>query len=239
MNKVFVTKGAVPTESASMKSYMKEIKKPKLLSREEEQAVAIAGDVNRLVESNLRFVVQIARQYQGMGLPIEDLIAFGNLGLFEAANRFDPSRNIKFVTFAVWYIRAEITKSLNDMSRTVRIPSHRTKTEEYSTISTSNPVSDDENNETFGERYLAAEHVKSESDVTDFMQQLDIALSNLNSKQEQAIRMNYGIGCDYPYSMKHIAVEMNVGEERARQLVRAAEKNLRKMSGIEVLERYL
>lgn len=240
MNKMFVTKGAVPTDSASMKSYMKDIKKPKLMSREQEQAAVAAGDLNRLVESNLRFVVQVARQYQGMGLPIEDLIAFGNLGLFEAAKRFDASRNIKFVTFAVWYIRAEITKALNDLGRTVRIPSHRIQTEEYSTISTSQRVTDDERDtESFGDRYLADEPEQSATDTADFMQQLDAALSGLPPKQEQALRMSYGIGYDYPYSMKSISEELNVGEERARQLVRSAESNLRQMSGIEVLERYL
>ena len=127
MNKIYVTTGVVATDTVSIKKYMGEIKKPKLLTREQE------ADATRdqLIESNLRFVVQVARQYQGMGVELEDLIGFGNLGLFEAAERFDPTRKVKFITFAVWYIRAEITKALNDMGRTVRIPSHRTATEEY------------------------------------------------------------------------------------------------------------
>ena len=127
MNKIYVTTGAVATETKSVKRYMTEIKKPKILTREQE------ADATRdqLVESNLRFVVQVAKQYQGMGLELEDLIGFGNMGLFEAAERFDPSRKVKFITFAVWYIRAEITKAINDMSRVVRMSSHRTSTEEY------------------------------------------------------------------------------------------------------------
>jgi RNA polymerase primary sigma factor len=161
--KIHVSTGAIVTEVASTLRYIQETKKIGNLSREEEKELgraAQAGDrraVNRLVESNLRFVIQVAKQYQGMGLDLADLIAFGNIGLFEAAERFDPDKGVKFITFAVWYIRAELQKALNDLSRTVRIPSHRTATEEYSTKSISTPVGDDENKETYADRYLAAD----------------------------------------------------------------------------------
>ena len=215
------------------------------LSKEVEQSLANkaqAGDIaarNQLVVANLKFAIQVARQYQGMGLELEDLIAFANIGLFEAAERFDSSKNVKFVTFAVWYIRAELQKALNDMSRTVRIPSHRTKTEEYSTKSIHTPVGDDENKETYADRYLEAESSRSARDINDLRFDLQRALSQLPEKQREALTRFYGIDREYAQCMEQIAEELNVSGERARQLVRAAEKNIATLPGIELLEQYL
>jgi RNA polymerase primary sigma factor len=225
--------------------YIQETKKIGNLTREQETTLgraAQAGDrkaINTLVESNLRFVIQVAKQYQGMGLALEDLIAFGNVGLFEAAERFNPDKGVKFITFAVWYIRAELQKALNDLSRTVRIPSHRTATEEYSTKSIHAPVGDDENKETYADRYLAADSVKSARDMADLQFDLTRALGQLKPKQEEAIRRFYGIGLEYPQCMDQIAEEMGVTNERARQLVRGAETALTTVPGIELLEQYL
>jgi len=235
MNKIYVTTGAVATETESVKKYMGEIKKTPLLSREQEQSATR----NELVSSNLRFVVQVAKQYQGMGLELEDLIAFGNIGLFEAAERFDPTRNIKFITFAVWYVRAEITKALNDMGRTVRIPSHRTATEEYSTISTQTVIGDNEDSETYADRFLEAERDTSAQDLRDLRDAIATALSKLKPKEAEAVRLFYGIELEYASCMDDIAEKLNVSNERARQLVRSGEEALRNLSGIKLLEQYL
>ena len=242
---IHVGNGAIVTDVLSTKQYVKEIKKSVTLSREVERGLAErvqAGDTaarNQLVESNLRFVIQVARQYQGMGLELEDLIGFGNVGLFEAAERFNPDKGVKFITFAVWYIRAEIQKALNDMSRTVRIPSHRTATEEYSTKSISTPVGDDDNKETYADRFLASDAVRSGRDRADMMFDIDRALSQLKPKQEEALRRNYGLGFEYAQSMEQIGEEMSITNERARQLVRQAEIDLAKVPGIKLLEQYL
>ena len=235
MNKIYVTTGAIATETESVKKYMGEIKKTPLLSREQEQSATR----NELVSSNLRFVVQVAKQYQGMGLELEDLIAFGNIGLFEAAERFDPARNIKFITFAVWYVRAEITKALNDMGRTVRIPSHRTATEEYSTISTQTVIGDNEDSETYADRFLEAERDTSAQDLRDLRDAIATALSKLKPKEAEAVRLFYGIELEYASCMDDIAEKLNVSNERARQLVRSGEEALRNLSGIKLLEQYL
>jgi RNA polymerase primary sigma factor len=241
----FITTGAVVATAESTVRYMQEVRKAGTLTREQEIVLgerAQQGDrraINELVESNLRFVIQVARQYQGMGLELEDLIGFGNVGLFEAAERYDPTKGVKFITFAVWYIRAELQKALNDMSRTVRIPSHRTATEEYSTKSISTPVGDDENKETYADRYLAADSVKSSRDMADLQYDLNRVLAQLKPKQEEAIRRFYGIGREYPQCMDQIAEEMGVTNERARQLVRGAELALASLPGIELLEQYL
>ncbi len=243
--KIHVSTGAIVTDVASTLRYIQETKKIGNLTRDQETTLgraAQAGDrkaINTLVESNLRFVIQVAKQYQGMGLALEDLIAFGNVGLFEAAERFNPDKGVKFITFAVWYIRAELQKALNDLSRTVRIPSHHTATEEYSTKSIHAPVGDDENKETYADRYLAADSVKSARDMADLQFDLTRALGQLKPKQEEAIRRFYGIGLEYPQCMDQIAEEMGVTNERARQLVRGAETALTTVPGIELLEQYL
>jgi len=247
MGKIFVTTGAVFSDVDSTKLYLNEIKKAPLLDKYTEKALAekaLAGDKeaqNMLVESNLRFVVQVAKQYQGMGVELEDLIGYGNLGLFEAVKRFDPSRGVKFISFAVWYVRAELQKALNDTGRTVRIPSHKTMTEgkDYSTISTGTKIGEGEDSETYADRYLPAEKETPQSALDDLKYDLTRALELLKPKQKAAIEMFYGIGYDYPKPMEQIAIELSVTGERARQLVRQAELGLKQMSGIKLLEQYL
>ena len=247
MGKIYVTTGAVMTDTPSVKKYMSEIKKAPLLDRDEETALANeakAGSAkarSRLVECNLRFAVQVAKQYQGMGLELEDLIQVANLGLFEAVERFDPDRGVKFISFAVWYVRAELQKALNDLSRVVRIPSHKTMTEgkDFSTLSTSKKVGEDEDSETYADRYLAGEQAKAKHEVTDLKELLNVALNSLKPKQRDAVKMYYGIDREYPMHMEHIAEELEVTGERARQLVRQGECALKQVKGIDKLLQYL
>lgn len=245
MAKIFVSTGAVVSTAESTKAYLNDIKKVKLLSRDEEKELAVLaqqGDrraINALVKANLRFVTQVARGYQGMGIPMEDLIEFGNLGLFEAATKFDPDKGVKFISFAVWYVRAEIQKALNDLSRVVRIPSHKTSTEEYSERSTDVKVGDDENSESYGDRYLQADSGPGAKELEDLRYLLGVALSQLKPKQRAAVELHYGLGIEYPRTMDQIAEELGVTGERARQLVRQAELALKKVSGINLLKEYL
>lgn len=240
--KINVGNSAIVSTSASTLRYIQDIKKyPVLTKAEELELLSDPTDrnINKVVEANLKFVTQVAVKYQGMGLGLEDLIAFGRIGLFTAAKKFDPSKGFKFITFAVWYIRAEINAALNDLSRVIRIPSHLTKTEEIQTKSIHATVGDDENKETYADRYLEGESVKPKSDSQDMKMLLAAALNNLNAKQKEAVVRFYGIGMDYPQSMEQIADEMNITGERARQLVRAAEKELRNIPGINRLKEYV
>jgi len=245
MAKIFVSTGAVVSTAESTKAYLNDIKKVKLLSRDQEKELAVLaqqGDqkaINALVSANLRFVTQVARGYQGMGIPMEDLIGFGNIGLFEAATKFDPDKGVKFISFAVWYVRAEIQKALNDLSRVVRIPSHKTGSEEYSERSTDVKVGEDENSESYGDRYLQADSGPGANELADLRFELDRALSQLKPKQRAAIELHYGLGIEYPMVMDQVAEELGVTGERARQLVRQAELALKKVSGIDLLKEYL
>ncbi len=116
------------TEQELINQYLKRISKIPLLKPEEEKELARRakeGDeeaLKKLVESNLRFVVSVAKQYIGYGLPFSELIAAGNLGLLEAAKRFDPERGVKFISYAVWWIRQAIMQALSQQTGAVRIP---------------------------------------------------------------------------------------------------------------------
>jgi RNA polymerase primary sigma factor len=111
--------------------YFKEIGRYKLLTDEEERCVVKEvqeekeGAVNHLITSNLRFVVSIARRYRGRGLSYLELINEGNLGLLKAAKRFDFDANVKFISYAVWWIRQSIQKALFEQPGTVRIPANK------------------------------------------------------------------------------------------------------------------
>ena len=111
--------------------YFKEISKEELLtpSQEEELARRIkAGDEaarEQLIKSNLRFVVSVAKQYQNQGLPLADLINEGNIGLIKAAEKFDETRGLRFISYAVWWIRQSILQALADKSDMVRIPANQ------------------------------------------------------------------------------------------------------------------
>ena len=113
-----------------VKIYLKEIGNYPLLSMDEEVELAkkIAegnqSATDRLTESNLRLVVSIAKKYVGRGLSFLDLIQEGNLGLIKAVDKFDYSKGYKFSTYATWWIRQAITRSIADQSRTIRIPVH-------------------------------------------------------------------------------------------------------------------
>lgn len=127
--KAFTIKQSITNRDRdSVNLYLKDISHIKMLTAEEEKEIAIKakeGDQkakDRLISANTRFVVSVAKQYQGQGLDLEDLIAEGNIGLIKAAEKFDPDKGFKFISYAVWWIRQSILQALSDKSRTIRLP---------------------------------------------------------------------------------------------------------------------
>lgn len=124
----------VGKEEGSLDQYLREISKYPLLKREDEvelaQRIHKADEeaLDKLVRSNLRFVVSVAKKYQNQGVSLSDLINEGNLGLIRAAHKFDETKGIKFISYAVWWIRQAILQALAEQSRIVRVPLNRAGT---------------------------------------------------------------------------------------------------------------
>ncbi|HEX2450737.1 MAG TPA: RNA polymerase sigma factor RpoD/SigA [Gemmatimonadales bacterium] len=119
-------------DAESLDLYLDEISRIPLLAADEEKALArkaFKGDVaaqERLARHNVRFVVSVAKKFQNRGVPLMDLIGEGNLGLMTAARKFDPDRGVKFISYAVWWIRQAIQASIARQGRSVRVPLNRT-----------------------------------------------------------------------------------------------------------------
>jgi len=129
--KTNMEKSSESSESNSLLIYLQEINKIPLLSKEEEEktaAMAAKGNSaarERLVNANLRFVISVAKKYQGRGLPLEDLISEGNMGLLTAVKHFDVEKGYRFITYAVWWIRQAIVKAIQEKGRMIRLPCNK------------------------------------------------------------------------------------------------------------------
>ncbi|MEW5807294.1 MAG: RNA polymerase sigma factor RpoD/SigA [Acidobacteriota bacterium] len=120
-------------KNSTLSRYFSEIREYPLLSKEEEMVLArkikVGGkkSLNELIESNLSFVVKVASEYRNLGLPFEDLLNEGNVGLIEAAHRYDHKKGTKFITYAIWWIRKSILKALSEHASLVRVPNYQMK----------------------------------------------------------------------------------------------------------------
>jgi RNA polymerase primary sigma factor len=124
----------IPINQEEIQHYLKDIRKIKVMSPERERELAAKMQSEGITEKerqaiekelligNLRFVITVAKQYQNQGLDFPDLIAEGNLGLMKAINNFDWSKNLRFISYAVWWVKQSILQSLNDNARTIRLP---------------------------------------------------------------------------------------------------------------------
>ncbi|MBQ7729130.1 MAG: RNA polymerase sigma factor RpoD/SigA [Spirochaetales bacterium] len=125
------TNKSLAAENGALSMYLKDIEKIPLIGRDEEYDLAIRaknGDAaarERLVNGNLRFVVSIAKQFQGRGLPLIDMISEGNIGLLTAIDKFEPEKGYHFISYAVWWIRQAILKAIGEKSRMIRLPMNK------------------------------------------------------------------------------------------------------------------
>jgi RNA polymerase primary sigma factor len=262
-------------EEDSLRVYLREIGRHRLLNGTEEIELGRAvkeGDRDarrRLIQSNLRLVVSIAKRYNNRGLSFQDLIQEGGLGLIRAVEKFDPERGFKFSTYATWWIRQAITRALADKSRGIRVPVHvgesmsklrkivRLLVDELGRkpsldeIVAKSGYSHDKVMLTIGafrELLSLDSKLRDESDtlLSDMIEdksrplpeknaedgllslQVNNLLSRLSTREQDIIKLRYGLDCDVPKSLEELSRLLGVSRERIRQIECRALKKLRK-----------
>jgi RNA polymerase primary sigma factor len=131
MRQLRITYQITTRDNDSLDRYLNEISRIPLIGPEEETLLAVgirqgdAAALHKLVHANLRFVVSVAKQFQHQGMTLSDLINEGNMGLINAASKFDPSRGFKFISYAVWWVRQAIMQALLNKGRMIRVPAYR------------------------------------------------------------------------------------------------------------------
>jgi RNA polymerase primary sigma factor len=166
--------------------YLREINKIPLLSREEENELALKaknGDVaakNKIINANLRFVITVAKKYQNHGLDLTDLISEGNLGLLTAIEKFDTTKGYHFISYAVWWIRQSILKAICEKSRMIRLPLNRAnelvQIEKAKKTISSNMSEEEEIREIASMLNMSETHVRDMINIAKDMVSLDSAV---------------------------------------------------------------
>ncbi|MBQ9018144.1 RNA polymerase sigma factor RpoD [Candidatus Saccharibacteria bacterium] len=168
----------------SVRLYLREIGKIPLLTPEEEADLAdriVKGDKkakDKMVESNMRLVVSIAKRYGGRGLDFLDLIQEGNTGLLRAVEKFDPAKGFKFSTYATWWVRQAITRAIADQARTIRIPVHMVETINK-VLRTTRKLTSELNREPTNEEI--AEELGMEPDKVDYVMRIKQDIASLDA----------------------------------------------------------
>ena len=217
-------------EDNVLNKYLDEINRESLLSEDEERELSarvLRGDsraLNRLVEANLRFVVSIARQYQGKGLSMEDLVSEGNIGLMKAASRYDATRGLRFVNYAVVHIRRQIEKALKAESSELRVESRANG----ETRSVDAPLGAKSNMSLLS---VLADSNAPMADARVYSlaveRAVERALTSLNDRESQVVNAYFGIGQD-SLTMAEIAHDMGMKRERVRQIRDRALRRMKK-----------
>ena len=269
----------------NLRLYLNQISKFPALSQEDEKRLGARiqkGDkkaLKELIESNLRFVVSYVKKYKGMGIGMFDLINEGNLGLIEAAKRFDPSRNVKFISYAVWWIRQAIIHALTRHSRAYHIPQKlsdkisdmkrkvaglktelgreptREETAKRMGIA-KDEVEDleilDEKDVSLSDKYFD-EGVEMEDRIKDdltpsveyqiiknsIQQQIREMLGELDDKEENVIRLRFGLDDDKARTLQEIGDMLDLSRERIRQIEQKAMRKLARSRRLQQLRGYL
>jgi RNA polymerase primary sigma factor len=257
-------KNSNPINQDEIKSYLSDIRKIKVMTpeRERELAQIITSEDctdrqrnqihQELLEGNLRFVITVAKQYQNQGLDLSDLIAEGNYGLMKAIENFDWTRNLRFISYAVWWIKQSILQSLNENSRTIRLPVnivqelHKAKKEiqntnkELDSKYTSLPYTIGLDNHINDEGDTLMEMIEnldspSPDEMFDTKGQLKSKLKDvmniLDDREQIIIRDYFGIS-GTPKTLEEIGDSFELTKERVRQIKEKALRKLRSESSI-------
>jgi RNA polymerase primary sigma factor len=209
--------------------YLREINNIPLLSREEEELTAraaMAGNKaarEKLVNANLRFVVNVAKKYQGLGFPLEDLIGEGNIGLLTAVDRFDVNKGYHFISYAVWWIRQAIMSAIYEKARMIRLPSNRAteliKIKQAKKMIKKHFSSEAELKEVAEFLNMEKDHVESLINISREMISLDIPVS----KDRSSLLMDFIE--DNQYKTPDIIAEHKLMETDINNVLSTLEKN--------------
>lgn len=213
----------------SNKIYYDDLKDYKPLSKIEERRLCkrfkLNNDLNardQLIKSNLKFVVDIAKKYKGYGLPFGDIVAEGNLGLIKALDKFDYEKNVKIISFGVWWIRQYIKDAINKkrMMASDELPNEINSSLNEDSF---NDNSDIENDFQLDDAFLDKEKNYLENEKTKIIGNL---LSKLNERECEIIKSYFGFNSE-PLTLEEIGKKYSLTKERVRQIKSVAMKKLR------------
>lgn len=224
-------------EDSALNRYLDEIGKEQLLTNEEERQLAeriAKGDsraLSKLVEANLKFVVTVARQYKGKGVAMEDLVSEGNIGLMKAAAKFDASKGVRFVNYAVVHIRQAIEKAIDQQGGLYQVPKDVKQDlarQQSIPLSVDAPLGHRTNMSLLSvlvnkDAPLADERVHSEA-IEDA---IEYALGTLDDRERRVVNAFFCIDQEHE-TMAEIAEDMDLKRERVRQIRDKSVRKLRK-----------
>ena len=235
-------------DTRALSAYLREISKLPRLSGDQERALGHRirderdeAAITELVEANLRFVVSYAKRDRGLGVSFLDLIHEGNLGLIEAARRFDPERNVKFITYAVWWVRESLMHVLADQTRAFSFPPKlfaalRRGPGGGADVSLNEPVG----RGAFGDRDGASREfgdlleqdgvpaIDEEMIHQSDLDELAAALRDLDGKEREVVRLRFGLEDDQEHTLQEIGDRLHLSRERVRQIETRAKDKLRR-----------
>ncbi len=241
-------------EQSTMGLYLRELRRIPQLTREEEQAFAVLaaqGDRKarqHLIQANLRFVILVAKRYRNRGVPMEDLVNEGNIGLIHAAERFDPDRGIRFVSYAVWWIRQAILKAIQENGGMIRVPRSRlgelpSTTElrmqaAQRTLSLDSPVTGMENPEPLGACLEDRSAPKPEEVLVGvaLREQLGSLLAGLPDRDARILEDRFGLSGGTPIPLLEAGRKHGLSRERVRQIEKKAVRKIRASDSVQNLK---
>ena len=224
-------------EDSALNRYLDEIGKEQLLTDDEERQLAeriAKGDdraLSKLIEANLKFGVTVARQYKGRGVAMEDLVSEGNIGLMKAAAKFDASKGVRFVNYAVVHIRQAIEKAIDQQAGLSQVPKDVKQDlarQQSIPVSVDAPLGHRTNMSLLSvlvnkDAPLADERVHSEA-IEDA---IEYALGTLDDRERRVVNAFFGINQEHE-TMAEIAEDMELKRERVRQIRDKSVRKLRK-----------